>query len=144
MRGKAGKIGLYILSIFIVIGIIRATEALSQPGPPSGNSVQIVTKEGLGSFLADSKGMTLYYFKKDTPGKSVCVGPCLEKWPIFYAEKVGVTEPLKVGDFGMITRDDGKKQSTYKGLPLYYFFKDKAAGEPNGQGVNDVWFVVKP
>ncbi|WP_430099136.1 COG4315 family predicted lipoprotein [Peribacillus simplex] len=39
-------------------------------------------------------------------------------------------------------RDDGQKQTTYKGHPLYYFVKDKQAVDINGQGVNNVWFVL--
>jgi predicted lipoprotein with Yx(FWY)xxD motif len=43
---------------------------------------------------------------------------------------------------GTITRADGGAQVTYNGLPLYYFAADKAAGDINGQGVNNVWYVL--
>ena len=43
---------------------------------------------------------------------------------------------------GTITRADGTVQSTYNGWPLYYFSGDSAAGDVNGQGVNDVWWVL--
>jgi predicted lipoprotein with Yx(FWY)xxD motif len=103
-----------------------------------------VAKDGkLGSFLTDAKGMTLYIFKKDSPGKSACAGPCVDKWPLYYREKVGLTGDLKADDFGTITRDDGKKQTTYKKMPLYYFAGDKAANETKGQGVNEVWYVAQ-
>jgi predicted lipoprotein with Yx(FWY)xxD motif len=92
----------------------------------------------------DDKGLTLYLFTKDTAGKSVCAGPCVEKWPLFAAENVTVPDGVNAADFGVITRGDGNKQTTYKGLPLYYFFKDKAAGDTFGQGVNNVWYVVAP
>jgi len=55
-----------------------------------------------------------------------------------------VTASLKADDFATITREDGQKQTTYKGLPLYYFAGDKAASDANGQGVRDVWFVATP
>ncbi|MDH5372750.1 MAG: hypothetical protein OEX97_07385, partial [Acidimicrobiia bacterium] len=31
---------------------------------------------------------------------------------------------------------------TYNGWPLYYFANDSAPGDINGQGLNDVWYVV--
>ena len=44
----------------------------------------------------------------------------------------------------MITRNDGGKQSTYKGWPLYNYIMDKSAGDVYGEGVGGVWFVAKP
>ena len=108
------------------------------------HTVKIATKEKLGSYLTDAKGMNLYVFKKDSQGKSACAGDCLTKWPAYYREKVGVTGSLKVGDFATITREDGQKQTTYKGMPLYYFAGDKAASDTKGQGLKDVWYVAAP
>ena len=108
------------------------------------HAVQKMNKDGVGNYLADAKGMTLYWFKKDSPGKSACAGPCVEKWPIYFREKVKAGEGLKDEDFGTITRDDGKKQSTFRGYPLYYWAGDKAKGDTSGQGVKDVWYVVDP
>lgn len=107
-------------------------------------TVEVKAKDGIGNYLTDEKGMTLYLFKKDTPGKSACAGPCVDKWPIFAAEVATVAEGLIAADFAVITRDDGKKQTTYKGLPLYYFFKDVKPGDTAGQGFNTVWYVVAP
>ncbi len=33
-------------------------------------------------------------------------------------------------------------QTTYNGWPLYYFAEDAAAGDVNGQGVGDKWYVI--
>jgi predicted lipoprotein with Yx(FWY)xxD motif len=112
----------------------------------SAAALNVKTKDGIGSYLADEKGMTLYLFKKDSPGKSACAatGGCLEKWPLFYAEKIAPAAGIDAAAIGVITRDDGKKQTTYRGLPLYYFFKDKADGDSLGQGVNSVWYIVSP
>ncbi|ACD96738.1 COG4315 family predicted lipoprotein [Trichlorobacter lovleyi] len=110
----------------------------------AADGVGVKEKDGIGKYLTDEKGMTLYLFKKDTAGTSACAGPCVEKWPLFSAEKVTAPEGVNAGDFGTIVRGDGKKQTTYKGLPLYYFFKDLKPGDTAGQGVNNVWYVVAP
>lgn len=108
------------------------------------HAVKVAKKDGIGSYLTDITGMTLYTFKKDSPGKSACEGPCVDNWPLFYRENVDAKDGLKTGDFGTITRADGKKQATYKGTPLYYFIKDTKAGDTMGQGVKDVWTVATP
>jgi predicted lipoprotein with Yx(FWY)xxD motif len=112
----------------------------------SAEALIVKNKDGIGSYLADEKGMTLYLFKKDTVGKSACGASngCLEKWPVFFADKIEPAAGIDTGSIGVITREDGKKQITYKGLPLYYFFKDKTPDDILGQGVNNVWYVVAP
>ena len=48
-----------------------------------------------------------------------------------------------MGDYMVVTRDDGKKQWAMKGKPLYYWAKDTKAGDMTGDGVGTVWHVVK-
>ena len=122
-----------------VMSLVLAGVALAD-----NHAIKLSEKDGAGKFLTDAKGMTLYVFKKDSPGKSACAGPCVEKWPLYFREKVAVPEGVKAGDFGTITREDGKKQTTYKGWPLYYFAGDKAPGDVKGQGVGNVWYVANP
>jgi predicted lipoprotein with Yx(FWY)xxD motif len=127
-----------LIMLFIVVAL-TAGVALADH-----HAVTVSKKEGIGSFLADTKGMTLYWFKNDTKGVSACSGECVAKWPLFYRESVAAKDGLKAEDFATITREDGQKQTTYKGMPLYYFIDDKAAGDTSGNGVKDVWFVVNP
>lgn len=98
----------------------------------------------MGDYLVDAKGMTLYIFTRDTVGKSAATAAVLANWPIFYAATVTVPSSLTAGDFGSITRDDGSKQSTFKGMPLYYFVRDQAPGDWAGQGLNGVWWIINP
>jgi predicted lipoprotein with Yx(FWY)xxD motif len=102
----------------------------------------------IGSYITGEDGKTLYIFMNDTKdsGKSVCNGDCASTWPPLVVESLdevkadsGVT-----GTLALVTRDDGAKQVSYKGMPLYYFAADKAAGDTGGQGIGGVWFVAAP
>lgn len=106
-------------------------------------SLNLLENEKLGKYLADSEGMTLYYFKKDEIGKSNCANECLENWPPFAKKDFDVPEGFDKNDFGTIKREDtGTEQVTYKGFPLYYFVNDKLEGDVNGEGVKEVWYIV--
>lgn len=85
--------------------------------------------------LVDDAGMTLYTFDQDKPNESVCAGQCAKIWPPVEAPRLAVT----VGDFSVISRDDGIKQWAYRGLPLYTFVGDDEKGMASGEGVANVW-----
>lgn len=137
----AKKTALLIFSM-AVVGMMFVGNSLVYAGETFG--VKVAEKEGIGKYLTDGKGMTLYRFANDTSGVSNCSGDCLVKWPAFYVEPGAGVEGSEASDFATITRNDGSQQTTYKGMPLYYFFNDKNPGDTNGQGVKDVWFVVMP
>ncbi len=94
----------------------------------------------LGMVLADNKGMTLYIFDKDVPGKSNCKGKCATAWPPIMAD----ASAQATGKLSIITRGDGSKQWAYGKMPLYGWVKDKKPGDVTGDGVRDVWHVVHP
>lgn len=108
------------------------------------HAVKTATSDTLGTYLTDKEGMTLYYFKKDSPGTSACSGGCVDKWPLFYRETVVPPEGIPASDFATITRDDGKKQTTFRGYPLYYWVGDAKPGETKGNDLKDVWYVIDP
>ena len=126
-----------LMGIALLIGSIGTAAA-------NHHAVNINTKDGVGHYLSDAEGMTLYWFKMDSNGQSACKDGCLEKWPIYYRESVEPPIGVDAGDFGTITRADGKKQTTFRGYPLYYFFKDAHPGDTSGQGAKNVWFVIDP
>ncbi len=105
--------------------------------------LRLPTKEGIGQYLTGSSGMTLYYFTRDVLGQSNCTGQCVDFWPLFQAEEVIAPPGLDAADFSTINRDDGQKQATYKGWPLYYYANDVAPGDANGEGSQGVWYVIK-
>lgn len=108
----------------------------------SAENVKISSKAGMGNFLVDAKGMTLYYFLKDTVGKSNCYNACANAWPSFYKEEIKVSNTLNASDFATVTRADGTKQTAYKGWPIYYYYQDFKPGDTNGEGIQDVWYIA--
>jgi predicted lipoprotein with Yx(FWY)xxD motif len=112
-----------------------ATVAFAQMAPTkTGDSTK-------GKVLTNDKGLTLYVFDKDSSGKSACNGPCAGNWPPLMANADG----MPMGDYSVITRDDGSKQWAYKGRPLYTWKNDKTSGDITGDGfLNGAWHIAQP
>jgi len=112
----------------------------------NATTLSIGKNDKLGSFLVGPDGKTLYIYKKDTAGVSTCTDACAKNWPALTVA-AGTTPSAATGISGKlatITRADGTLQVTYNGQPLYYFVKDAATGDTNGQAVGSVWYVVAP
>ncbi|WP_299436771.1 hypothetical protein [uncultured Aquimarina sp.] len=111
---------------------------------PEANAVQLADNDIHGKILTDTEGMSLYFFSRDSKEQSECNNDCKTAWPIFYKADLTLDDGLDANDFGVITRTDGEKQTTYKGWPLYYFANDNAAGDTNGDKIGDNWYIAKP
>ena len=117
-----------------VLTTVTATAFAQMAPTKTGDSTK-------GKVLTDDKGMTLYVFDKDSGGKSACNGPCAGNWPPLAA--LGSAMPM--GDYSVITREDGTKQWAYKGRPLYTWKDDKKAGDITGDGrLNGAWHIAQP
>ena len=97
----------------------------------------------LGQILTDAGGYTVYLFTNDEQGAgtSACEGDCIAAWPVV-GEITSPSGALDADLVGTIERTDGTIQATYNGWPLYRFANDEAPGDTNGQGVNDIWWVL--
>jgi predicted lipoprotein with Yx(FWY)xxD motif len=118
--------------------------------PASGQSATIgaANEGGLGTILVDSKGRTLYLFRRDSGSKSACLGACADTWPPLRATgKPAVSGRASASLVGTSTRSDGKQQVTYNGHPLYLYAGDEKSGDTRGQGLTDFgasWYVLTP
>ncbi|MFI7123147.1 hypothetical protein [Amycolatopsis sp. NPDC049868] len=102
----------------------------------------------LGPVVVNGAGLTLYRFDKDAaePSKSTCNGECAKTWPpvlVTSGSKIFVAG-VKKSVVGTVQRDDGTRQVTIGGWPVYRFAKDTKPGETKGQGVGGIWFGVAP
>lgn len=108
----------------------------------AGEQIEVAETD-LGAVLVDDEGRTLYMFTQDSPGSSACEGECLDAWPAVPGD-VTAAEGVDQSLLGTLERSDGSAQASYADWPLYYFAQDQAAGDTNGQGVNEVWYVLSP
>ena len=137
--GAALTIVLGAAAIAIGCGEDEASEAAAEgassakataSAEATGSATKKVTKLKLqdseyGRVLFDGKGGALYLFTADGKGKSKCYGECAVEWPPFYARgKIRGGAGVKPGLIGKTTRSDGRKQVTYAGKPLYYWYRD--------------------
>ena len=134
------RIGLLGLLVLALVSAACGGDDAGSTDAGSGPSIQIADSD-LGSVLVDEAGRTLYLFTPDAQGESTCYDGCEANWPPVVGDVSG-GDGIDSGLIGTTERQDGSMQVTYNGWPLYRFANDAAAGDTNGQGVNDVWFVV--
>ena len=143
------KICLLAFSFFVLVSCDEDNKepdnADSEPG------VKITNNAEFGSILSDQDNQTLYFFANDISGGSSCNGGCAAVWPPLTGEAydLDIAAGLNSDDFSSIVRQDGVKQITYKGWPLYYFSPEgdgvlETLGDVEGDGKNDVFYVAKP
>jgi predicted lipoprotein with Yx(FWY)xxD motif len=114
-------------------------DAPPPPKPATSPAKVILTKQG--PTLVDLNGMTLYYYERDTTGKtSNCNGKCVESWIPLSA----TADAKAIGDFTVINRNDGSKMWAYRYRPLYTSPADKAPGEANGNATTLQWRIARP
>jgi predicted lipoprotein with Yx(FWY)xxD motif len=137
---------LVVISTLFIAGCTQQLPVQPTPQPTAVKPESTIgtTSSSLGIILVDAQGKTLYYFTNDIPasGTSSCNGQCAVIWPVFSIDTVTVSPPLSASDFSSITRADGKKQTAYRGRPLYYYQADTKLGDMNGQGFNNLWYVA--
>jgi predicted lipoprotein with Yx(FWY)xxD motif len=145
------KKSLRILSFFAIVLVSACSKSDGPDLPPEKNppvtgaksALKISNNNTFGNILTDANGKALYFFAADVKGTSECTGSCEKVWPVFYAEDATLPSGIAAADVATITRADGKKQTTFKGWPLYYYAVDAAVADVKGDGVGSNWFVAK-
>ena len=141
-----------VLVVVVILSIMSIVPAsCNQPtvtptqSVPREFTMNTATKTGIGEYLVDGKGMTLYIFTRDTADKSNCDASCLEKWPPLLTQGNPILGPgVDDSKIGSSLLPDGTSIVTYDHMPLYYYYKDTKAGDTTGQGVGGVWYVISP
>lgn len=153
-RTQKRRVGVGVIAVVLGVLLAGCTAPDTGTSPPAApeqtaemGAALTTAESSLGTIVVDAQGMTVYVFDNDTAnsGMSACEGDCLAQWPAVVTDADTPTVEGVTGTVGTITRtDDGTRQITLNGLPLYYWVEDTAAGDVSGQGVGGVWWVVGP
>ncbi|HUX21729.1 MAG TPA: hypothetical protein VMW69_10860 [Spirochaetia bacterium] len=133
-------------ALFVALLLIAPAVRLTAAGAREASPYTITTanSKDFGSYLTDAQGNALYYSTQDLPGASECTAGCEIVWPPFTVSRVIVPSNLDPSAFGYIIRDNGRRQITFHGWPLYYYSRDWAPHDTNGQGLYGSWYLVRP
>ncbi|MEU4368339.1 hypothetical protein [Micromonospora chersina] len=125
-------------------------DAPADKAPPSDVKLtdELVGKKlpRMGQVVTDQDGWVLYRFDKDSadPPQSNCVDKCAQVWPPALTDGNPQLQGVSDDKVGTVTRQDGTRQITIGGWPVYRYIGDKKPGQWKGQGVGGTWFVVDP
>lgn len=111
---------------------------------PEQTIVTVTQTDSHGQVISDNLGNVVYFFTRDVTGESNCSGDCINTWPVLTGDLLDSASNLDPENFGSIQRDDGTRQTTYKGWPLYFYSGDDQPVTVNGDGINNVWYVASP
>jgi len=113
--------------------------ASDQPRTTSSNAALDTTRiAGIGAVLTDSTGNTLYTADQESRGTIRCTADCLTVWlPVTAAGDVHAPAPLMQQVATVARPDNGERQVTFDGAPLYTFALGDSPGSASGDGVQD-------
>ena len=142
-------LGLAVLALFLTTSCTK--EEVDDIPEELGFGVEIAYTNNFGKILVNQNNQSMYFFAGDVDGYSNCNGGCAEVWPpvLRKVDEIRIDSDLYSEDFSNITREDGQKQLTFKGWPLYYFSPDadgilENPGQTLGDGKGGVFHIAKP
>ena len=149
-NGRLGAVAVGLLGLAFLLAWLALSPragAADRSSTASANTIG-VAKTPLGKIVVDSRGRSLYLFEADHNGKSACYSACAKAWPpVLVVGKPKAGPGARAAFLGVLHRKGGTMQVTYRGHPLYRFFKDTKSGQVKGQGLDffgGEWYVLTP
>ena len=137
-------------SSFTATSTITSTQTVNTTvsgGLSPAFSVNIAYKAGIGFYLTNGTGFTLYFRSTDKPynGTTTCkTTTCEANWPAFYTSSLSLAPGINASAFSTITPYNNTKILTYDGYPLFYWIHDTQPGDTTGQGTGGFYVATVP
>jgi predicted lipoprotein with Yx(FWY)xxD motif len=133
-----------VVALALLGGVALASSATRVVGEANNTALKQ-------TIVVDAHGRTLYALRPESVHHLLCrSAACFEIWPPLTVRSAGVRLVAGhgvEGRLGLLRRSDGKLQVTLRGLPLYRYAGDGAAGQANGQGIRTfggTWHALAP
>ena len=147
VRRAVANAGTALCAAAVTGSVLVGFGALAPPASAAAPTVSSrMTAEG--KVLVGPSGLSLYTFSGDLAPSTGCTSAlCLKIWPpvLSTSGTVSAGPGVNAAKLAVQKRPGVGDQVTYYGHPLYYFLKDTAAGQSNGEDVasfGGVWQLV--
>jgi len=138
-KGRVAALAILAIALMAIAAPVQGATSSKRVAKQAENATLGKT------ILTTLAGRSLYTLSVETKGTFICKRGCLATWhPLYVAAGVTPTGPVKLGT---IKRpDNGRRQVTFRGRPLYTFDGDERPGDVNGEGFKDVgtWHAAAP
>jgi len=128
-------------------GAPPTASASPAPSPTRvSTALYAIPSTALDNIVIDARGFVVYRSDRDTaaPSRSSCVGDCLLTWLLVPCADDIRVEGIDRQLVSCLDREDGRRQLTLGGWPLYGYSGDRMPGDTNGHGQDEEWFAVSP
>ncbi len=136
--------------LFIIFSLLLfVTQSVSaQNSTLQINTISPTLKRLVAGPLAAKPGFSIYTFTTDPDVYSTCYNGCAQSWPpVLISSVEALVLPINregfIEEFSVSARCDGTLQLNYNGHPLYYYSGDTQAGQTNGKGAGNVWWLIE-
>src|SRR5262249_38732714 len=121
------------------------TTTKSLVGSGLDTTLVAVHPSAYGDILTAAFPATLYVNVGDSAKHNTCTGQCAKTWlPLLTHRPPQAGEGVNGSLLGSFRRDDGRRQVTYNGHPLYTYRGDHQPVEAKGQGAGGRRHVISP
>ena len=136
-----------VASIAVVVGVLGGLSLQAQGAEYTVGMQKLVGNDAnqfpISTVLANSEGLTLYYFASDTPTRSNCTGACAKTWLPLIGKAPTKDPKIIFGSVAAVHTVHGT-QVTFNGHLLYTYSGDKTPGVATGNGYAGKWFAATP
>ncbi|AJE49070.1 hypothetical protein [Celeribacter indicus] len=143
----------HILAPLLLTAALGAQAVQAQEQDQSRDTLALAATEDQGTYLVGPDGRPVYIMitehgaGDDLDPLQSCEEQCRVEWPVVTIDDDITTGEGVESDLADTVEWRGEQALTYRGQPLFYFYRDSAGEAPEGQGIfshGGHWALLAP